>query len=81
MKREACGESRDRCRVATRRRRLAGPGGSLPGRGVCGELRSEAEAQPGEKDAASRTEPQQDSRVQSPVCEETRVREIGKMDE
>lgn len=53
----------------------------MPAEKVCGALCSEAENQLGKKEGTSRTEPQQDSRVNSPVCETTRVREIGKMDE
>lgn len=34
-----------------------------------------------ENNTSTRTEPHQDSRVNSPVCETTYVREIGKIDE
>jgi len=48
---------------------------------ICGVLHREAEEQLDKKDRVSRTEPQQDSGVSSPMWDTTQVREIGKMDE
>jgi hypothetical protein len=49
--------------------------------GVYGVLYREVEEQLDKKDRVSRTEPQQDSGVSSPMWDGTQVREIGKIDE
>lgn len=46
-----------------------------------GELYWEVDIQLDKKEGISRTEPQQDSGVSSPMWERTQVREIGKIDE
>ena len=48
---------------------------------IYGALYEEVEEQLDKKEGVSRTEPQQDSGVNSPMCERTHVREIGKIDE
>lgn len=48
---------------------------------IYGVLYEEVEEQLDKKEGVSRTEPQQDSGVNSPMCERTHVREIGKIDE
>ena len=48
---------------------------------IYGVLYREVEEQFDKKERISRTEPQQDSGVSSPMWDTTQVREIGKIDE
>ena len=48
---------------------------------IYGVLYWEVEEQLDKKERVSRTEPQQDSGVSSPMWDTTQVREIGKIDE
>jgi len=48
---------------------------------IYGVLYWEVEEQLDKKEGVSRTEPQQDSWVNSPMWDTTQVREIGKIDE
>jgi len=81
IQREVCGYSHGRPGIAISQRRLGVCDVNLSRAGICGVLCREAEAQPGKKDGARRTEPQQDLGVSSPMLDGTQVREIGKIDE